>query len=97
MPDGFDIMLGNGSDELISLLAMACDVPGRQHPGAGARLRDVRDERAAAGPEIHGVPLTADFELDEAAMLAAIARAPARPSSTWPTRTTRRPICGTTR
>jgi histidinol-phosphate aminotransferase len=28
MPDGFDIMLGNGSDELISLVAMACDVPG---------------------------------------------------------------------
>jgi histidinol-phosphate aminotransferase len=27
MPEGFDIMLGNGSDELISLLAMACDVP----------------------------------------------------------------------
>ena len=24
MPEGFDIMLGNGSDELISLLAMAC-------------------------------------------------------------------------
>jgi histidinol-phosphate aminotransferase len=28
MPEGFDLMLGNGSDELISLLAMACDVPG---------------------------------------------------------------------
>src|SRR5215207_8368509 len=28
MPEGFDIMLGNGSDELISLLAMACDVEG---------------------------------------------------------------------
>ena len=27
MPEGFDIMMGNGSDELISLLAMACDVP----------------------------------------------------------------------
>ena len=48
MPEGFDIMLGNGSDELISLMAMACDVPGRLHPGAGARLRDVRDERPAA-------------------------------------------------
>ena len=28
LPAGFDLMLGNGSDELISLLAMACDVPG---------------------------------------------------------------------
>ena len=27
MPAGYDIMLGNGSDELISLLSMACDVP----------------------------------------------------------------------
>ena len=28
MPEGFDIMLGNGSDELITLVSMACDVPG---------------------------------------------------------------------
>ncbi|MFN5507755.1 MAG: histidinol-phosphate aminotransferase, partial [Burkholderiales bacterium] len=28
MPEGFDIMLGNGSDELITLLSVACDVPG---------------------------------------------------------------------
>src|SRR5688572_32616278 len=28
LPAGFDLMLCNGSDELISLLAMACDVPG---------------------------------------------------------------------
>ena len=28
MPPGCDIMLGNGSDELIALLALACDVPG---------------------------------------------------------------------
>ncbi|MGI9133387.1 MAG: aminotransferase class I/II-fold pyridoxal phosphate-dependent enzyme, partial [Rhodoferax sp.] len=28
MPAGYDIMLGNGSDELISLLALACARPG---------------------------------------------------------------------
>src|SRR5215210_2081778 len=28
MPEGCDIMLGNGSDELISLLTLACHVPG---------------------------------------------------------------------
>ena len=28
LPEGFGLMLGNGSDELISLLAMACDLPG---------------------------------------------------------------------
>ena len=31
MPDGYSLMLGNGSDELISLLAMACDVPPAQN------------------------------------------------------------------
>lgn len=73
MPEGFDIMLGNGSDELISLLAMACDVeggailapmPGFVMYGMSAQLQ---------GLKFIGVPLTADFELDEAAMLAAIA------------------------
>ena len=28
LPEGFDLMLGNGSDELISLVTMACDRPG---------------------------------------------------------------------
>ncbi len=72
MPAGFDIMLGNGSDELISLLALACDVagasilaplPGFVMYGMSAQLQ---------GLKFIGVPLTADFELDEAAMLAAI-------------------------
>jgi histidinol-phosphate/aromatic aminotransferase/cobyric acid decarboxylase-like protein len=51
-PKAFDLMLGNGSDELISLLAMACDVPRRRYPGARARLCDVRHERAVAGAQI---------------------------------------------
>src|SRR5574337_1446363 len=29
LPEGCKLMLGNGSDELIGLLALACDVPGR--------------------------------------------------------------------
>ncbi len=72
LPPGHALMLGNGSDELISLLAMACDTPGASIlapvPGfvmyaMGAQLQ---------GLVFHGVPLTADFELDEAAMLAAM-------------------------
>jgi len=72
LPEGCSLMLGNGSDELISLLAMACDVPGASIlaplPGfvmyaMGAQLQ---------GLAFHGVPLTADFELDEPAMLAAL-------------------------
>jgi len=72
MPEGFDIMLGNGSDELISLLAMACDVPGASvlSPLPGFVMYAMSAQ--LQGLAFHGVPLTADFELDEAAMLDAI-------------------------
>jgi histidinol-phosphate aminotransferase len=72
LPAGNRLMLGNGSDELIDMLSVACDVPGAvllaPLPGfvmyeMSARLRGLR---------FVGVPLTADFELDEVAMLAAI-------------------------
>ena len=80
MPAGFDIMLGNGSDELISLLALACAVP----PSAANEFRTASVlapvpgfvmyamSAQLQGLDFHGVPLTADFELDEAAMLAAV-------------------------
>ncbi|WP_372828369.1 histidinol-phosphate transaminase [Polaromonas sp.] len=73
MPEGFDIMLGNGSDELISLLAMACDVEGGSilAPLPGFVMYAMSAQ--LQGLKFIGVPLTADFELDEAAMLAAIA------------------------
>lgn len=73
MPEGFDIMLGNGSDELISLLAMACDIPGASilAPVPGFVMYAISAQ--LQGLAFHGVSLTADFELDEAAMLAALA------------------------
>ncbi len=73
MPEGFDIMLGNGSDELISLLALACDVPGASilSPLPGFVMYAMSAQ--LQGLQFIGVPLTPDFELDEAAMLAAIA------------------------
>jgi len=80
MPEGFDIMLGNGSDELISLLAMACDVSADpvtgKKPVILAPLPGFVMYAMSAtlqGLDFVGVPLTADFELDTAAMLAAIA------------------------
>ena len=81
MPEGFDIMLGNGSDELISLLSIACDVPGASvlAPVPGFVMYSVSAQ--LQGLEFVGVPLTADFELDEAAMLAAIAKH--RPAITY--------------
>ncbi|HEX6016565.1 MAG TPA: histidinol-phosphate transaminase [Burkholderiaceae bacterium] len=81
LPAGCKLMLGNGSDELIDLLSVACNVPGASvlapEPGfvvyrMSARLRGLR---------FVGVPLTPEFELDEAAMLAAIERV--RPALTY--------------
>ncbi|MCB2022089.1 MAG: histidinol-phosphate transaminase [Burkholderiaceae bacterium] len=81
VPAGCSVMVGNGSDELIDLLSVACNVPGASVlaplPGfvlyeLSARLRGLR---------FIGVPLTARFELDEAAMLDAIARE--RPALTY--------------
>jgi len=81
LPAGCKLMLGNGSDELIDLLSVACNVPGASilapEPGfvvyrMSARLRGLR---------FVGVPLTREFELDEAAMLAAIERE--RPALTY--------------
>jgi histidinol-phosphate aminotransferase len=73
LPQGFGLMLGNGSDELISLLSMACDVPGATvlAPLPGFVMYEMSAK--LQGLKFVGVPLTADFELDEAAMLAAIA------------------------
>jgi histidinol-phosphate aminotransferase len=73
VPEGFDIMLGNGSDELISLIAMACDVPGASimAPLPGFVMYEM--SARLQGLKFVGVSLTPDFELDEAAMLAAIA------------------------
>jgi len=78
MPAGCDLMLGNGSDELISLLAMACDRPAGDARGAAVVLAPVPGfvmyamSAKLQGMRFVGVPLTEDFELDEAAMLAAI-------------------------
>ena len=82
MPAGYDIMLGNGSDELISLLALACDVP----PSAASNHKPAvilaplpgfvmyAMSAQLQGLQFVGVDLTADFELDLPAMLAAIAQ-----------------------
>lgn len=74
LPAGCALMLGNGSDELISLIAMACDVPGASilAPQPGFVMYAMSAQ--LQGLKFIGVDLTPDFELDEAAMLAAIAQ-----------------------
>ncbi|MFM9879225.1 MAG: histidinol-phosphate transaminase [Burkholderiaceae bacterium] len=74
LPLGYSLMLGNGSDELISLLAMACDKPGARvlAPEPGFVMYGLSAQWQ--GMEFVGVPLRPDFALDEPAMLAAIAQ-----------------------
>ncbi|MCH8179804.1 MAG: histidinol-phosphate transaminase [Proteobacteria bacterium] len=72
VPAEFGLVLGNGSDELISLLSVACAQPGAV---ALAPLPGFVMYEAFArqnGLRFVGVPLTRDFELDGPAMLAAI-------------------------
>ncbi len=78
IPPEHGVTLGNGSDEFISLVAMACDT--RAQTGKRAVILAplpgfVMYEMAAShqGLDFVGIPLTERFELDEAAMLAAIA------------------------
>ena len=81
VPAGFDVVLGNGSDELISMLSVACAKPGAKVlaplPGFVMYAMSAR----LAGMEFIGVDLKADFTLDLPAMLAAIAEH--RPAITY--------------
>ena len=74
LPSGLGLMLGNGSDELISLLSMACAVPNAKvvAPEPGFVMYGMSAK--LQGLHYIGVPLKADFALDEAAMSAAIAQ-----------------------
>lgn len=72
LPPGQALMLGNGSDELISLLAMGCDLPGATIVAPLPGFVMYAMSAQLQGLKFVGVPLTPDFELDEAAMLAAL-------------------------
>ena len=81
MPEGCALILGNGSDELISLVALACARPGAQvlAPLPGFVMYGMSAQLQGLG--FTGVALTPDFELDAAAMEAAIAEH--RPAITY--------------
>ena len=72
LPEGCALMLGNGSDELISLLSLACAVPGAVFMSPLPSFVMYGLSASLQGVGFVGVPLAADFELDEAPMLAAI-------------------------
>ncbi len=74
LPEGFDLLLGNGSDELISLLSLACATPHAKvlAPVPGFVMYELSAK--LQGLAFIGVPLKANFELDASAMLQAVAQ-----------------------
>jgi histidinol-phosphate aminotransferase len=73
VPAGIDIMLGNGSDELIQIIAMAVAAPGRTVLSPEPSFSMYRMIAAFVGLEFVSVPLHAnDYGLDMPALRAAI-------------------------
>ncbi|MES1983120.1 MAG: histidinol-phosphate transaminase [Pseudomonadota bacterium] len=72
LPQDMEILLGNGSDELIQLLALAVAKPGAVLLSVEPSFVMYRMIAAFSGMQYIGVPLTENFALDLPAMLAAI-------------------------
>ena len=72
LPEGCELMLGNGSDELIALLALACDVPGAAilAPVPGFVMYEMSAKFQGLG--FIPVDLTESFELDVKSMVLSI-------------------------
>jgi len=74
LPPGMDILLGNGSDEIIQILALAVAQPGAVLLSVEPSFVMYRMIAIFAGMEYVGVPLREDFSLDLEVMLASIKR-----------------------
>ena len=71
--DEMDILLGNGSDEIIQIIAMALARPGAVLMSVEPAFVMFRMIAAFANIQYVGIPLQKDFSLDLGTMLAAIA------------------------
>ncbi len=74
LPQGMDVLLGNGSDELIQLLALALNKPGATLLSVEPSFVMYKMIATFTGMRYVGVPLADDFSLDLSATLAAIER-----------------------
>lgn len=81
VPEGLDLVLGNGSDELIQMLSLALARPHATVLAPEPSFVMYRMSAIASRLGYVGVPLGPGFTLDEPAMLDAIARN--RPALTW--------------
>jgi len=73
IPAGMEVMLGNGSDELIQIIAMAVAKPGAVLLSIEPSFVMYQMIATFTGMRYIGVPLSADFTLDLDRVLAAIA------------------------
>ena len=74
LPEGMGVLLGNGSDELIQLLALAVNKPGATMLSVEPSFVMYKMIATFIGMRYVGVPLNDNFSLDCNAMLAAIER-----------------------
>lgn len=74
VPDQCEIVLGNGSDELIQMIALAVAMPGRTILAPEPSFVMYRMIAAFSGMNYVGVPLRKDFTLDLDAMRAAMVK-----------------------
>lgn len=81
IPDALDIVLGNGSDEVIQMISLALARPGAVVLAPEPSFVMYRMSAVVAGLRYEGVALRPDFSLDEPALLEAIGRH--RPALTW--------------
>ena len=81
LPAELGLVLGNGSDEVIQMLSVLLARPGAVALALEPSFVMYRVCAMLAGLRYVGVPLRADFSLDEDAFLAAIAKH--RPALTW--------------
>jgi len=72
IPEAMEVLLGNGSDEIIQIIAMAVSAPGRTILSVEPGFVMYRMIATFCGLEYVGVPLRADFTLDLPALLEAI-------------------------
>lgn len=74
VPSGMQLVLGNGSDELIQMLALAVSAPGRVVLAPDPTFVMYRMIAEVVGMSYQAVALADDFSLDRGAMLSAIER-----------------------
>jgi histidinol-phosphate aminotransferase len=72
IPDSLEVLLGNGSDEVLQIITLALARPGAAVVAPEPSFAMYRLGAIAAGMRYVGVPLRADFTLDEDALLEAI-------------------------